>query len=82
MITLYGFRAPFGLPDPSPVVTRAETCFRLAKIPFEKKPGDRRKAPRGKLRFPVDDAVSARARGHQNLVGYCARIEKAHFSVP
>ncbi|MFO0625814.1 MAG: glutathione S-transferase family protein [Polyangiales bacterium] len=57
MITLYGFRGAFGLPDLSPFVTKAETYFHLAKIPFEKKPGDRNKAPRGKFPYIDDGGV-------------------------
>ena len=49
MITLYGFRSAFGLPDLSPFVTKVETYFHMAGVPFEKKTGDQRKAPRGKF---------------------------------
>lgn len=57
MLTLYGFRSAFGLPDLSPFVTKAETFLRLSGIAYVKKAGDKRKAPRGKFPYIDDDGV-------------------------
>lgn len=76
MITLYGFRGAFGLPDLSPFVTKAETYLRLAKIPFEKKPGDRRKAPRGK--FPYIDDGGTIVTDSTAIIAHC----KARYGDP
>jgi hypothetical protein len=34
MITLYAFRPGFGLPDPSPFVTKAEMLLNLSGLPY------------------------------------------------
>ncbi len=34
MITLYGFGPAFGLPDPSPFVTKVETFLKMANLPY------------------------------------------------
>ncbi len=49
MIRLQGFGPAFGLPDPSPFVTKAEVLLRMSGLPFETVRGDLRKAPKGKL---------------------------------
>ncbi|MCA0406168.1 MAG: glutathione S-transferase family protein [Proteobacteria bacterium] len=49
MIRLHGFGAAFGLPDPSPFVTKVEVLLKMAGLPYEKVRGDFRKAPKGKL---------------------------------
>jgi glutathione S-transferase len=36
MIKLFGFVPLWGLPDPSPYVTKTETLFKMADIPYEK----------------------------------------------
>lgn len=52
-IKLYGF-AKFGeLPDLSPFVAKLEGYLRLAGVPYEKRQGDARRAPRGKLPYIV-----------------------------
>ena len=56
MITLYTFGPAFGLPDPSPFVTKAEVLLKLARLPYEKKRADVRKAPKGKLPFIKDES--------------------------
>lgn len=53
MLTLYTFGAYFGLPDPSPFVMKAEVLLKLSGLDYRTKPGDVRKAPKGK--FPVLD---------------------------
>jgi len=34
MITLYSFGPGFGLPDPSPFVTKAEVLLKMAELPY------------------------------------------------
>jgi glutathione S-transferase len=55
MITLYNFGPMFGLPDPSPFVTKAEMLLKLSGLPFQKDPGGFGKAPKGKLPYIQDD---------------------------
>lgn len=55
MIRLHGFGAAFGLPDPSPFVTKAEVLLKMAGLPFEKVRSDLRKAPKGKLPMIEDN---------------------------
>jgi glutathione S-transferase len=54
MITLYTFGPRFGLTDPSPFVMKAETLLRMAKLPYQSRPGGLRKAPKGKLPYITD----------------------------
>ncbi len=56
MITLYAFGPQFGLPDPSPFVTKAEVLLKMAKLPYEINLKGFRKAPKGKLPYIKDDA--------------------------
>ncbi|MCC7006969.1 MAG: glutathione S-transferase N-terminal domain-containing protein [Ottowia sp.] len=55
MITLYSFGPAFGLPDPSPFVTKAEMLLKLADLPYRKDPTGFRKAPKGKLPYIEDE---------------------------
>jgi len=55
MITLAAFGPGFGLPDPSPFVTKAEVLLKMSGVPFEKKTLGLRKAPKGKLPYIIDD---------------------------
>lgn len=55
MPTLYGFSPGLGLVDMSPFVVKAATWCRLAGVEYELKPGDPRKAPKGKLPYLKDD---------------------------
>jgi glutathione S-transferase len=55
MITLYTFGPAFGLPDPSPFVTKAEVLLKLAGLSYETNAKGFGKAPKGKLPF-IDDA--------------------------
>jgi len=47
----------FGLPDPSPFVTKTDTLLKLSGLPYEKVRGDLRQAPKHKLPFIDDDGV-------------------------
>jgi glutathione S-transferase len=55
MITLYTFGPAFGLPDPSPFVTKAEVLLKMAGLPYRTQTGGYFKAPKRKLPF-IDDA--------------------------
>lgn len=55
MITLHTFGPAFGLPDPSPFVTKAEVLLKLAGQPYRCQLADVRKAPKGKLPYITDD---------------------------
>jgi glutathione S-transferase len=55
MITLYNFGPGFGLPDPSPFVTKAEVLLKMAGLPYRTDTGGFRKAPKGKLPYIDDD---------------------------
>lgn len=55
MITLYTFGPAFGLPDPSPFVTKAEMLLKLAGVPYQTNTKGFRKAPKGKLPY-IEDA--------------------------
>jgi glutathione S-transferase len=55
MITLYNFGPAFGLPDPSPFVTKAEVLLKMAGLPYKTDTGGFNKAPKGKLPYIVDD---------------------------
>ncbi len=55
MITLYTFGPAFGLPDPSPFVTKAEVLLKMAGLAYRTDAGGFRKAPKGKLPYIDDD---------------------------
>ncbi len=55
MITLYSFGPAFGLPDPSPFVTKGEMLLKLAGLPYRKDPTGFRGAPKGKLPYIEDE---------------------------
>lgn len=57
MITLATFGPGFGLPDPSPFVVKVDVLLQLSGLPFEKKTGEVRKAPKGKLPYIDDDGT-------------------------
>ena len=57
MITLYAFGPAFGLPDPSPFVTKAEMLLKLARLAYRVDTGGFRKAPKGKLPYIDDDGT-------------------------
>jgi glutathione S-transferase len=55
MITLFVAGSHFGLPDPSPFVTKAELLLRMAGTPFRTAEASFRKAPKGKIPYIEDD---------------------------
>lgn len=57
MIKLFSFGPAFGLPDPSPFVTKVDLYMRMNGIEFVSKPSaaNLQKAPKGKLPFIEDD---------------------------
>jgi glutathione S-transferase len=57
MITLYVSNSYFGLPDPSPFVTKAEMLFKLAGIDYRVEEMSFSKAPKGKVPYIGDDGV-------------------------
>ncbi len=57
MITLYTFGRAFGLPDPSPFVTKAEVLLKLANLQYRMDTGGFGKAPKGKLPYLSDGGV-------------------------
>jgi glutathione S-transferase len=57
MITLYTFGPAFGLPDPSPFVTKAEVLLKMTGLSFRTDAGGFRKAPKGKLPYIEDDGT-------------------------
>jgi glutathione S-transferase len=54
MITLYTFGPAFGLPDPSPFVTKAEVLLKMAGLPYGADTKGLGKAPKGKLPYIRD----------------------------
>src|SRR5215468_10085743 len=54
MITLYTFGPAFGLPDPSPFVTKVDVLLKMAGLSFRTDTGGFRKAPKGKLPYIAD----------------------------
>ena len=54
MITLYSGGPMFGIPDSSPFCMKAEMLLKIAKLPYERKFGDVRKGPKGKIPW-IDD---------------------------
>ncbi|MGO9543341.1 MAG: glutathione S-transferase family protein [Rhodomicrobium sp.] len=54
MITLYTFGPAWGLPDPSPFVTKAIVLLKISGLPFETDTSGFAKAPRGKLPYIRD----------------------------
>ena len=57
MITLNAFGPMFGLPDPSPFVTKADVLLKISGVPFQSKFGSFRQAPKGKMPYIEDDGV-------------------------
>jgi glutathione S-transferase len=55
MITLYGFGPAFGLPDPSPFVTKVEVLLKMSGLPYRLDTRGFRAAPKGKLPY-IEDA--------------------------
>lgn len=57
MITLYTFGPAFGLPDPSPFVTKAEVLLKMADLPYRTDTTGLGKAPKSKLPYIEDDGT-------------------------
>ncbi|RXZ45565.1 glutathione S-transferase family protein [Crenobacter cavernae] len=57
MITLYTFGPAFGLPDPSPFVTKAELLLKLSGLPYRTDTHGFSRAPKGKLPYIDDDGT-------------------------
>lgn len=55
MITLYGSGSYFGLPDPSPFVTKVEVLLKMAKLPYRTAEMSFRQAPKGKIPYIEDN---------------------------
>jgi glutathione S-transferase len=55
MITLHTFGPAFGLPDPSPFVTKAEMLLKMAGLPYRADASGMRGAPKGKLPYIEDE---------------------------
>jgi glutathione S-transferase len=60
VITLYTFGPAFGLPDPSPFVTKAEVLLKMAGLPYKTDTAGFNKAPKGKLPYIDDDGTIVR----------------------
>lgn len=59
-ITLFTIGPMFGLPDPSPFVTKADLLLRMSGLPYTVAPANFRKAPKGKVPYLQDgDTVVA-----------------------
>lgn len=58
MITLYGYKPAFGLPDPSPFVSKVEVLLKMASLPYERKTAMPNKGPKGKIPWIVDNGVA------------------------
>ncbi|MEE2691578.1 MAG: glutathione S-transferase family protein [Pseudomonadota bacterium] len=55
MITLYGAGPMWGLPDPSPFVTKTETQLKMAGLAYTARFDGRARAPKGKIPFIEDN---------------------------
>ncbi|HLT38118.1 MAG TPA: Tom37 metaxin N-terminal-like domain-containing protein [Enhygromyxa sp.] len=69
-IKVYGFAKLGELPDLSPFVSKLEGYLRLADVGYEKRPGDVRKAPRGKL--PYIAHAGRKISDSQRIIEYLA----------
>ncbi len=58
MITLYTFGPAFGLPDPSPFVTKAEVLLKMSGLPYRTDTSGFKKAPKGKLPYIDDGGIT------------------------
>ena len=55
MLTLYVAGPYFGLPDPSPFVSKAEILLKISGAPYRTAKANRGKAPKGKIPYIEDD---------------------------
>jgi glutathione S-transferase len=58
MITLHTFGPMFGLPDPSPFVTKGDVLLKMSGLPYRSVIGNLRNAPKGK--FPYIESNGAK----------------------
>src|SRR4029079_15117709 len=56
MITLESFGPAFGLPEPSPFVTKVEILLKMAGLPYAVDTNGFNKAPKGKLPYITDNS--------------------------
>jgi len=73
MLTLFTTGARFGLPDASPFVVKALVLMKMSGLPFETKPANFQKAPRGKVPYLSD---AGRIIGDSTLIRW--HLEKEH----
>jgi glutathione S-transferase len=57
MFTLQTFGPMFGLPDPSPFVTKADVLCKMSGVPYQTAMGNLRHAPKGKMPYIEDKGV-------------------------
>ena len=77
MITLYTFGPAFGLPDPSPFVTKAEVLLKMAGMPFRTDTEGFNKAPKGKL--PISRTTASASPIRPSSAGTSRRKYKFDF---
>lgn len=65
MITLYQGPAAWGTPNASPFCAKLETWLRMAGLPYQVRPADRRSMPKGKIPY-VD--IDGRKMGDSQLI--------------
>src|SRR5262245_1402886 len=73
MILLQTIGPMFGLPDPSPFVTKLDVLLRMSELPDETQRGDFRQAPKGKMPFIIKNGVKM---GDSTLIRL--HLEKKH----
>jgi glutathione S-transferase len=73
MITLQTFGPMFGLPDPSPFVTKADVLLKISGLPFQTKAGNFREAPKGKMPYIEEEGIKI---GDSTLIRL--HLEKKH----
>ena len=73
MITLNTFGPQFGLPDPSPFVTKADVLLKMSGLPYQARVGNLRDAPKGKMPFIVEAGAKI---GDSTLIR--VHLEKRH----
>jgi glutathione S-transferase len=57
MITLYSFGPGFGLPDPSPFVTKADVLLKMSGVAYKTAPANLSEAPKGKVPYIEEDGI-------------------------
>jgi glutathione S-transferase len=54
MITLFQFGKAFGLPDPSPFVTKTDVLLKMSQVPYKYAPASLKQAPKEKVPYIED----------------------------